>query len=492
MSAPSSIVVLGGGSAGWITACLLHHAWRARGVKVTLIESSAIGIIGVGEGSTPQLKAFFDHLGIAEGDWMAACDATYKFGIRFTGWSERAGYESYFHPFPGPTDLHTEPGFSHNCALARRGFSVPAHPDAWFLAARLAAERKGPQANPAFPFAPSYGYHFDAYKLGAFLREWGTARGIAHRDAKIAQVEVANGEVAALVTDEGERITGDLFVDCSGFAALIAEKALGGKHVSYADGLWADSAVVMPTPHDGAYSPQTEAVALSAGWRWRIPLTHRHGNGYVYASRYLDHDAAEAELRASLGDAEGETRRLSMRVGRLSESWRGNCLAVGLAQGFLEPLEATALHIAIATALEFIEAYEKGGFTPRHRDRFNASIGARYDSIRDYILAHYRMNRRTDTPFWRDAAANDALPDTLKRMMTAWFRHEDIGQVNAETYAVPAYSAMSWNALLAGYGTFPPEDRMQPLPDNVRAADLEAVTRILDACTLNFAPLQVA
>ena len=135
---PPRVVVLGGGSAGWITACLLHRAWGARGGSVTVVESSGIGIIGVGEGSTPQLKGFFDHLGIAEAEWMAACDATYKLGIRFTGWSEREGFESYFHPFPGPVDLHSEPGFVHNCMLARRGFDVPAHPDDWFLATDLA------------------------------------------------------------------------------------------------------------------------------------------------------------------------------------------------------------------------------------------------------------------------------------------------------------------------------------------------------------------
>ncbi len=178
---PPHVVVLGGGSAGWITACLLHHRWVARGGRVTVVESPEIGIIGVGEGSTPQLKAMFDHLGIAEAEWMAACDATYKLGIRFEGWSERAGFDSYFHPFPGPVDLHSEPGFIRNCTLARRGFEVPAHPDDWFLASVLAEAGRGPHPAENFPFAPSYGYHFDAYKLGAFLRDWAVARGVSHR-----------------------------------------------------------------------------------------------------------------------------------------------------------------------------------------------------------------------------------------------------------------------------------------------------------------------
>ncbi|WP_120076302.1 tryptophan halogenase family protein [Aurantiacibacter odishensis] len=492
MSAPSPphVVVLGGGSAGWITACLLHHRWGERGGKVTVVESPDIGIIGVGEGSTPQLKAMFDHLGIAEADWMAACDATYKLGIRFTGWSEREGYGSYFHPFPGPVDLHTEPGFVQNCSLARRGFDVPALPDDWFLAARLAAEGKGPHPDDSFPFAPSYGYHFDAYKLGAFLRDWATSRGVDHRPLKVSEVELSGeGDLAALLCDGGERVEGDLFVDCSGFRAMIAQGALGEPFLPFAENLFADRAVVMPTPRVAHFRPQTEAVAMSAGWRWHIPLTTRTGNGYVYSSKYISDEDAEAELRAAIGmEGEGQPARfLQMKVGRLEKSWSRNCLAAGLAQGFIEPLEATALHIVIATALEFAEAHEQGGFTSQHRDTFNRNIAARYESIRDYIVAHYRMNQRSDSAFWRDNAANHALSDQLKAMMTAWFTHQDMAAANRQNYAVPAYAPMSWHCLFAGYGTFPPPEKMQPLPPGAKPADLGKVSAMLDACARNFA-----
>ncbi|GGD66222.1 tryptophan halogenase [Aurantiacibacter arachoides] len=465
---------------------MLHHRW---GGPVTVVESPEIGIIGVGEGSTPQLKALFDHLGIAEAEWMAACDATYKLGIRFNGWSERPGFESYFHAFPGPVDLHTEPGFTRNVMLARRGFKVPALPDDWFLAARLAAEGKGPHPGPAFPFAPSYGYHFDAYKLGAFLCEWATARGAVHREARVSEVELAgNGDVAALVCEGGERIAGDLFVDCSGFRALIAEAALGARFLPFDGNLFADRAVVVPTESVAHYLPQTEAVTMKAGWRWRIPLTTRVGNGYVYSSRYLADEEAEAELRAATGSM-AEARFLKMKVGRLEHSWTRNCLAAGLAQGFIEPLEATALHIVIATALEFAEAFEEGGFTAQHRDRFNRQIAARYESVRDYIVAHYRMNQRTDTAFWRDNAGNQNLSDNLKAMFTAWFTHADIAEVNARTYPEPAYPAMSWYALFAGYGTFPPLAKMQASPPGVEVADVEAARTMLAACAGNFAAL---
>lgn len=486
---PPHIVILGGGSAGWITACLLHHRWGERGGKVTVVESPDIGIIGVGEGSTPQLKAMFDLLGIAESEWMAACDATYKLGIRFIGWSERPGFESYFHPFPSPVDLHTEPGFTHNCMLARRGFDVPALPDDWFLAAKLAHEGKGPHPSDNFPFAPTYGYHFDAHKLGIFLREWAVKHGVEHRPIKVAEVELADcGDVAALLCDDGERIEGDLFVDCSGFRALIAQQALGETFLPFTGNLFADRAVVMPTPREMQFQPQTTSIAMKAGWRWHIPLTSRVGNGYVYSSKYISDEEAEAELRAAIGMSESDeaARFLKMKVGRVVNSWNRNCLATGLAQGFVEPLEATALHIVIATALEFADYYEQGGFTPQHRHRFNQQIASRYESIRDYIVAHYRLNQRSDTPFWRDNAGNHNLSDSLKSMMTAWFTHKDMATANRENYPVPAYAAMSWHALFAGYGTFPPPEKMLRLPSDASAADFEHISSMLRSCVQNF------
>ena len=487
---PPKIVILGGGSAGWITACLLHDRWNALGGEVTVVESPEIGIIGVGEGSTPQLKAFFDMLGVDEAEWMAACNATYKLGIRFNGWSERAGFESYFHPFPGPVDLHSEPHFFHNCLLARHGHDAPAHPDAWYLAAVLAERGLSPHPAPGFPFAPSYGYHFDAYAVGAFLRDWAVARGVRHVPAKVESVELdAQGDVSALLCAGGERLTGDVFIDCSGFRSVIAQQALGARFLPFADNLFNDRAVVMPTGQVENFKPQTDARAMQAGWRWTIPLTGRTGNGYVYSSRYISDEDAEAELRAALGVGEDGplARVLTMRVGRVENSWTRNCLAVGLSQGFIEPLEATALHIVIVTALEFAQAYEAGGYGPAHRDAFNASIGARYEGIRDYVVAHYRLNQRSDTQYWRDNAANNALSDGLKAMMTAWFRQQDMLAANDAAYQGKRYYAnASWHALFAGYGTFPPQEKLHPAPAQVRVADLEGVQAMLDACATNF------
>lgn len=486
-SGPPKVIVLGAGSAGWITACLMARAWG--GGAVTVIESPAIPIVGVGEGSTPQLKAFFDHIGVAEDAWMPACDATYKLGIRFTGWSERAGFESYFHPFPGSVDLHTEPAFIHNCALARRGFAVDAHPDRYFLAAKLAAQGQGPHAAQSFPFSPSYGYHFDAHKLSAFLRDHAAGMGVTHLERRIERAELAeNGDVTALLCETGARVAGDIFVDCSGFAGLIAQQTQGVRFCSFADNLFNDRAVVLPSPPPARFQAQTQATAMAAGWRWSIPLTSRTGNGYVYSSRHISDDAAERALRTALGllDTDIPARRLSMKVGRVETSWTGNCLAVGLSQGFLEPLEATALHLVIVTTMEFIKSLEGGNYTPQYRERFNASIAGRYDGIRDYIVAHYRLNQRGDTAYWQENAANQCLSDGLKAMMTAWFTHQDMGAAIDQAYGQRYYSNASWNCLMAGYGTFPAVNKVQPLPDNIRTINLAELDRILTASAMNF------
>ena len=295
--APLRIVILGGGTAGWMTACLFAERWLrpgARPVTITLVESPEVGIIGVGEGSTPQLKALFDRLGLAEAEWMPRANATYKLGIRFDGWSRRAGFDSYFHPFPGPVDLHTEPAFKAACTAMRRGVRADAHPDRYFLATALAAARQGPHPAANFPFEPSYGYHFDAHAVGQVLRDAAVRRGVTHLERHVTRVVVdAEGEVAALECRDGEAIAGDFFVDSSGFRAVIAEQALGARFIPFADNLFNDRAVVMPTPlPDGGTPVATRSTALSAGWAWAIPLTHRVGNGYVYSAAHLSEDAA--------------------------------------------------------------------------------------------------------------------------------------------------------------------------------------------------------
>ncbi|HSQ99981.1 MAG TPA: tryptophan halogenase family protein [Sphingomicrobium sp.] len=482
--APTSIVILGGGTAGWMTANLLQHRWGGKGTTVTLIESSGIGIIGVGEGSTPQLKAFFDELSIAETEWMPRCNATYKAGIEFVGWSDRPGFERYFHPFPTELDQFTQPRFFYATRARRAGRDVPAHPDPFFIPTRIARKGLAPLAPPNFPFAISYGYHFDAHLLGAFLREIGTNRGIRHVDARIASVDLTeDGDVGALVADDGRRFEADFFVDASGFRAAIIEEALNEPHRSFDQNLFNDRAVVArtPIPETGAEAC-TRSTAASAGWIWRIPLTNRIGNGYVYSSRYIDDEAAAQELRTHLGVGEEvEVRTLKMKCGRVERSWVRNCLAVGLAQGFLEPLEATALHIVLATVNSFIEAFELD-----ERDAFNAALARRYEGIRDYIVCHYRAALRRDTDYWRNAASMMALSDSLKDIITAWFTGADLERAVMQQGIADIYPPNSWHCMLAGYGNFPDASLLRPPGPDIMAIDMADIERFVGGCTMNF------
>jgi 2-polyprenyl-6-methoxyphenol hydroxylase-like FAD-dependent oxidoreductase len=483
---PRSVVILGGGTAGWMTANLLLHRWSEHGTKITLIESKDIGIVGVGEGSTPQLKAFFDKLGIAEAEWMPRCDATYKAGIEFAGWSDRPGHERYFHPFPTDVDGFTRSKFFYSTRARRTGRDVPAHPDPFFVPTHIAREGRAPVAPPNFPFFVSYGYHFDAFLIGAFLREFGTARGIEHVDARIASIEHnQDGDVAALIADDGRRFEADLFVDASGFRAAIIAGALKEPHRPFAENLFNDSAVVAPTPHDeGEIHACTGSTAASAGWIWHIPLTNRVGNGYVYSSRYIDPDAAAAELRAHLKlEPDAQVRHLQMKCGQIERSWVRNCLAVGLAQGFLEPLEATALHIVINTVESFLDAWDED-----QRDLFNAAIARRYEGIRDYIVCHYRTALRQDTDYWRDATKLDALSDSLKAIMTAWFTGADLEQEVLRQDIARYYSPMSWHCMLAGYGNFPDRSMLKAPSSDIAPIDMAEVERFVAGCAMNFPP----
>lgn len=482
INASLRFVILGGGTAGWMTACLLAKKWPQHDIVV--VESPDIGIIGVGEGSTPQLKAFFDTLGVAESDWMPKCNATYKAGISFHNWSERPGFEKYFHPFHTGLDHFTDSKFFFQTRARRTGRNVEAHPDHFFLPARLAAERRAPVAGPGYPHAIGYGYHFDATLVGRTLRDHAVGiLGVTHLTRTVNHVQIDSaGQVEALHTRDDEAIKGDFFVDCSGFGGTIIQKALNERFISFGDNLFNDSAVAMPTPNDeGEIHSETKATALSTGWAWRIPLTNRAGNGYVYSSRYAHADAAETELRRHLGLLVSDTpaRHLKMNVGRLERCWVGNCLAVGLSQGFIEPLEATALHIVQATVEGFIEAFEKGGATSQYEDELNYSLAERIEGIRDYIVAHYRMNQRHDSAYWHDNARNDALSDNLKALMTAWFTGADLTAEINRLGIGRYYSALSWHCLFAGYGTFPPEEKLVASLEGLELADLNAVDTLI-------------
>lgn len=491
-ASPHRIVILGGGTAGWMAACLMAHHWPRDRVLVTVVESPEIGIIGVGEGSTPQMKIFFDELGIAERDWMPKCNATYKNGISFHGWSERPGFENYFHPFQTALDIHTQQAFFFHTRARRTGRDVWGHPDRFFISAKLAADRRGPIAGDSFPFQVGYGYHFDATLVGAFLRDHACSQlGVRHIARRIDRAVVnEDGDIAHLIDEAGAAIDGDFFVDASGFRSVLLQGALKEPFQSFSGNLFNDRAVAMPSANQTGIIPcETRATALSNGWAWSIPLTNRAGNGYVFASSHISPDAAETELRAHLDllDSDVEARHLQMKVGQVARSWARNCLAIGLAQGFIEPLEATALHIVHATVAGFIETYDQGNFTDAGAAQFNHQIHARYEGIRDYIVCHYRMNGRTDSDYWRDNAANQTLSDPLKAIMTCWFQggelDAEITRLGIENY----YAPLSWHCLLAGYGQYPADQKLTPAEQSLPLAEMPVIDDFIGRCALNFA-----
>lgn len=461
---PRQIIIVGGGTAGWMAANLMAHQWRTLGIGITLIESSDIGTVGVGEGSTPFLKAFFQTLGIAEQQWMPACNATYKCGINFPDWSTVPGHSSYFHPFYGDPDAPQARLFFQNCADRRQGIDAPAIPDEYFIATHLTRQKQAPIA-PATDQAANcpaldYGYHFDSELLGRFLKKHAIGLGVRHIDDTVTKVhQDGAGNIAIVQTALHGPLRGDFFVDCSGFNGLLIHQTLGEQLISYRDQLFNDSAVAIstPLPEQDKIPCHTESKALKHGWVWHIPLQNRYGNGYVYSSDYINKSEAEAELRALLGEAaDGQAaRHLHWQPGRISNHWKHNCVAIGLSQGFLEPLEAPMLYLIQRSIENFIERFVAGGFGPQQRQRFNDEINTIIDGTRDYLQAHYKLNSRNDSRYWTDNAANERLSGPLEALLNGWRGNDNFDQVLGTCQSQLSYQKTSWYCLLAGKGYFP-------------------------------------
>jgi hypothetical protein len=503
---PLRIVIAGGGTAGWMAANLFAQKWLVggyknvnlnanqvpssttvnRSVEICLVESPEIGIIGVGEGSTPSLKRFFEMIDIPENEWMPKCNATYKVNIRFAGWSPQSGIESYSHPFTSQVDTFTFKAFNVNCRTRRYGLDTHVAPNDFYLNGLLAEQKRLPIAPPNFPFKVEYGYHFDSYLMGGMLSKIAISRGVTHIQGKIEQVETStSGDICALVLADKQKVEGDIFVDCTGFSSLLIGKTLNTYFESFSDNLFNDAAVVVPTERLTDLSLETKATGLSNGWAWQIPLQNRTGNGYVYSSKYITPEQASEELLDHLGlDPDTETRHLNMRVGQMSKHWNKNCLALGLAQGFIEPLEATALHLVQITCEAFIASFEKGQFTALEQGTFNQDMHFRFGRVRDYIVAHYKLNTRDDSKYWQDNRNNDCLSEHLKSVMTVWYQKQDMLAEITRLKLDHHFDVNSWNAIFAGYGVFPKLASQQPKQgDHYLEQNIED---FLNRCAINF------
>lgn len=458
----SNILIVGGGTAGWMAACLMAHRWQNKSLTITLIESANIGTVGVGEGSTPFLRDFFDQLGIAETTWMAACDATYKCGIEFPGWCSYKGPSSYFHPFYGEADTQCVGEFFASCQQRREGFDTPTHPNDYFVNSYLAEQGKGPYKQAGLASNIEYGYHFDAAKLGLFLAEHARSLGVIHLQDEVEKVNASNEKIASIATKSYGLLKADFYVDATGLKGLLIQQTLGEKLISYQDYLPNNSAVAISTDYstdetsDKRFQDmktQTLSEALEHGWMWSIPLQTRCGNGYVYSDRFITKTEAEQRLRKRLGNTDKPALHLSWTPGRIEQHWKNNCLAVGLSQGFLEPLEAPMLNLIQQTCESFVEHFESQDQSNAAK-QFNQTINSLIDGTRDYLQAHYLLNTRDDSEYWIKARENQHISAVLSDIIFAWDNPGSFEQALIKNANHLAYAKTSWYCIFAGKGRF--------------------------------------
>ena len=455
-AARKRVVIVGGGSTGWIAAAALGRQLHAGEYAVTLVESSDIGTIGVGEAVIPPFVTFIRNLGLDEQDFVRKTQASFKLGIEFRNWLEKD--HAYFHHF-GALGRSLDGHDFLQCWLKARRHgddaaltdyapaAVMAKYDRFFLPFRLPSESALAEA--------AYAFHFDAGLVGRYLRDFAEQRGVARIDARVTEVRLAeDGAIGVLVLDTGSEIEADLFLDCSGFGGLLSEKALQTPYESWKDYLPCDKAVALQTAHDGEITPYTVSTARDAGWTWRIPLQHRIGNGYVFSSAHCsDQEAIDTLVGAVEGEALHEPRVIPFRTGMRDALWNRNCVALGLAGGFLEPLESTAIHLVTRGVQFLLELFpnlenDHGDWSALAHE-YNARMRRDYEEIRDFIILHYCTTRRRDTEYW-NLCRSLPLPDSLQEKIALFAERGELRIVDDGLFRKP-----SWQAVFTGMGVVP-------------------------------------
>jgi tryptophan halogenase len=447
------IVVVGGGTAGWMTAAALSRSLEGSGRRIVLIESEAIGTVGVGEGTIPPILGFNLQLGIDEGEFLRETHATYKLGIEFADWSGEG--ERYFHQFGEiGRPLNGVPLYQ-SWLRNRAEASVGRLADYSMSAAAATRHRfSHPSADSADALSQlAYAFHFDASAYGKFLRRYAEAHGAERIEGRIVGVEQdgESGFVTAVRLEDDRRIRGDLFIDCSGFRSLLLGEQLGVPFEDWSHWLACDRAVTVGSEPTSPLLPYTRSTAHAAGWQWRIPLQHRTGNGHVYCSKFIEDDDAERILVQTLdAPAIAEPRRLRFTAGRRTKAWEANVVAMGLSSGFLEPLESTSIHLIQHGIQKLLSLFPSRGISPVERDEYNRHMVNSYEPVRDFLILHYFANGRTE-PFWQQMR-NLSVPDTLQHKIELFREHGHVFRYNEELFDVP-----SWAAVMLGQGIIPSE-----------------------------------
>ena len=450
------VVILGGGTAGWMTAAGLRRGLRPEDYQVTLVESEDIGTVGVGEATLPHIKQFNDMLGLDEAHFMRATRSTFKLGIEFRDWNHPG--DAYLHPFGAFGEPWTGVEFQHHWLRARHSGlqSFPLQDFSYAVVAARGNTFEFPNEDrSSIRSTYRYAYHFDAGLYAAYLRSWATERGVLRIEGKVRDVSrnPTTGDLTELVLKSGQRVAGDLFVDCSGFRSLLLGAVLGVAWDDWSHWLPCDRALAVPCAGSGALTPYTRVTAREAGWIWRIPLQHRVGNGYVYSSRFISDEAARDSLLAGLESAAlAEPRQLKFSPGRRVCAWAGNCVAIGLSSGFLEPLESTSIYLiqtAVTDLLSLMPSAATARVDPRLSREFNRLSELQYERIRDFLVLHYYANSRAGEPFW-DYLRSMTVPETLEHKLSL-FRSRAL----LPSYQHGLFSRDSWLAVLVGQGIEP-------------------------------------
>ncbi|HET7817058.1 MAG TPA: tryptophan halogenase family protein [Sphingomicrobium sp.] len=460
------IVIAGGGSAGWMAAAALSR-FMGKAAKITLVESEAIGTVGVGEATIPQIHHFNNALGIDEATFLAETNATFKLGIEFVGWRD-----------PGHRYMH---GFG----LLGRAVGIHPFRDLWLRAkfagtadelglynfnevAARADRMIGLGHSPSSVRDLVYAYHFDATLYAAFLRRFSERQGVVRVEGKIESVERSSqtGDVTALTLEGDRKIEGDFFVDCTGFRALLIGQALGVPFDDWSRWLPCDRALAVPCERtDGPLHPYTQSTARRAGWQWRIPLQHRTGNGHVYCSAHVGDDEAASILLANLdAPAQADPRPIRFTTGRRKQAWSHNCLSLGLAAGFMEPLESTSLHLIQTAISRFMKYIPSSSGEDQARETFNRQIALEWEQIRDFLILHYTVNRRVGEAFWDDCRTM-ALPDSLTAKMRLFEQSGVIVKEDGELF-----TEEGWAQVMIGQGLQPKSH--SPLTAGIDANEL--------------------
>lgn len=439
------IVIAGGGTAGWMAAAMLGKV-LGRGHQIRLVESDEIPTVGVGEATIPPLSTFHKMLDIDEREFMRAVNGTFKLGIAFENWREPG--HRYIHSF-GSAGMDGWACSFINFWLAGKARGID-FPYGDYCAELLAAEQN------KFAVAPNgrikYAYHMDAGRYAAFLRRFSERCGVERVEGKIQRVELDtdNGFIDSLLLASGERVAGDFFIDCTGFRGLLIDGALNAGFEDWSHWLPCDRALAVQTESCGAPLPYTRSIAHGAGWQWRIPLQTRVGNGLVYSSRYMSEDQARATLLGNLeGERLTEPKALQFRTGTRRKHWVKNCLALGLASGFLEPLESTSIHLVQRSLVRFVQLFPNAGVVNSDIEEFNAQTQKEVEQVRDFIILHYKVTRRDDTPFWRFCQGMQ-VPDSLARKIALFRDSARAFKVDNELFGEE-----SWIQVMMGQGIEP-------------------------------------